>query len=91
LFSVFPSHILSLSYLIMFYSISLPTPRAGQVLGLVGKNGIGKSTALKVLAGKMKPNLGNFTVRYLLRCLLISRSNYHFIRAFWFVWCTEPA
>uniref|UniRef100_A0A6U5IMM8 Uncharacterized protein n=1 Tax=Grammatophora oceanica TaxID=210454 RepID=A0A6U5IMM8_9STRA len=36
----------------------LPTPRPGQVLGLVGTNGIGKSTALKVLAGKMKPNLG---------------------------------
>jgi ATP-binding cassette subfamily E protein 1 len=39
----------------------LPIPRAGQVLGLVGKNGIGKSTALKVLAGKMKPNLGRFS------------------------------
>ena len=39
----------------------LPIPRAGQVLGLVGKNGIGKSTALKVLAGKLKPNLGNFS------------------------------
>eukprot|EP00744_Colponema_vietnamica_P001983 GILI01003196.1.p1 GENE.GILI01003196.1~~GILI01003196.1.p1 ORF type:complete len:603 (-),score=169.83 GILI01003196.1:190-1998(-) len=38
----------------------LPTPRPGQVLGLVGTNGIGKSTALKVLAGKMKPNLGRF-------------------------------
>ncbi|KAI2514030.1 putative Fer4-like domain in RNase L inhibitor [Fragilaria crotonensis] len=36
----------------------LPMPRPGQVLGLVGTNGIGKSTALKVLAGKMKPNLG---------------------------------
>ena len=49
----------------------LPTPRPNQVLGLVGTNGIGKSTALKVinrlvddcqiLAGKLKPNLGNFT------------------------------
>ena len=29
-------------------------PRAGQVLGLVGTNGIGKSTALKILAGKQK-------------------------------------
>lgn len=40
----------------------LPMPRPGQVLGLVGTNGIGKSTALKVLAGKLKPNLGRFTV-----------------------------
>lgn len=38
----------------------LPTPRPGQVLGLVGTNGIGKSTALKILAGKQKPNLGKF-------------------------------
>ncbi|KAG9248017.1 P-loop containing nucleoside triphosphate hydrolase protein [Calycina marina] len=32
----------------------------GQVLGLVGSNGIGKSTALKILSGKLKPNLGRF-------------------------------
>ena len=38
----------------------LPVPRPGQVLGLVGTNGIGKSTALKILAGKLKPNLGRF-------------------------------
>jgi translation initiation factor RLI1 len=38
-------------------------PRPGQVLGLVGTNGIGKSTALKILAGKLKPNLGKFDVR----------------------------
>ena len=38
----------------------LPTPRPGQVLGLVGTNGIGKSTALKILAGKIKPNLGRW-------------------------------
>jgi ATP-binding cassette subfamily E protein 1 len=36
-------------------------PRPGQVLGLVGTNGIGKSTALKILSGKLKPNLGKFT------------------------------
>ncbi|KAF8821524.1 putative ATP-binding cassette sub-family E member 1 [Cardiosporidium cionae] len=39
----------------------LPVPRSGQVLGLVGTNGIGKSTALKILAGKLKPNLGNYS------------------------------
>lgn len=38
----------------------LPLPRPGQVLGLVGTNGIGKSTALKMLAGKLKPNLGRY-------------------------------
>ncbi|SGY13441.1 BQ5605_C010g05864 [Microbotryum silenes-dioicae] len=38
----------------------LPTPRPGQVLGLVGTNGIGKSTALKILSGNLKPNLGRF-------------------------------
>ena len=38
-------------------------PRPGQVLGLVGTNGIGKSTALKILAGKLKPNLGRLDVR----------------------------
>ena len=38
----------------------LPVPRPGEVLGLVGTNGIGKSTALKILANKQTPNLGRF-------------------------------
>jgi len=41
------------------------------VLGLVGTNGIGKSTALKVLAGKLKPNLGRFTVRTKISLFLV--------------------
>jgi len=39
----------------------LPTPRQGEILGLIGTNGTGKSTALKILADKLKPNFGNFT------------------------------
>ncbi|KAJ1725137.1 Fe-S cluster-binding ribosome biosynthesis protein [Coemansia biformis] len=39
----------------------LPMPRPGQVLGLVGANGTGKSTALKILRSNLKPNLGNYT------------------------------
>lgn len=42
----------------------LPTPRPGQVLGLVGTNGIGKSSALKILSGKLKPNLGRYDVSH---------------------------
>ncbi|KAK3704275.1 Fe-S cluster-binding ribosome biosynthesis protein [Vermiconidia calcicola] len=38
----------------------LPLPRPNQILGLVGTNGIGKSTALKILSGKLKPNLGRY-------------------------------
>lgn len=36
----------------------LPAPKRGKVLGLVGKNGVGKSTALSVISGKYKPNFG---------------------------------
>ena len=39
----------------------LPMPRPGQCLGLVGSNGTGKSTALKILASKLKPNLGQYS------------------------------
>jgi len=38
----------------------LPLPQKGRVIGLLGKNGIGKTTALKILSGEMKPNLGNY-------------------------------
>lgn len=38
----------------------LPSPIIGDVLGLIGENGTGKSTVLKVLAGQLKPNLGKY-------------------------------
>jgi ATP-binding cassette subfamily E protein 1 len=41
-----------------FRLFRLPTPKPGQILGLIGVNGIGKSTALKILAGKIRPNIG---------------------------------
>jgi len=43
-----------------FVLYKLPTPRIGNVLGLVGTNGIGKTTALQILTNKIKPNLGEF-------------------------------
>lgn len=36
----------------------LPIPRVSGILGLVGTNGIGKTTALQILTRKIKPNLG---------------------------------
>ena len=44
-----------------FKLFRLPTPSPGTVLGLLGKNGIGKTTTLKVLSGEIKPNLGDHT------------------------------
>ena len=43
-----------------FKLFRLPMPSPGTVLGLLGQNGIGKSTTLKVLSGEIKPNLGDF-------------------------------
>ena len=40
-----------------FQLYNLPTPIPGKVVGLLGRNGIGKSTAVKILAGMLKPNL----------------------------------
>jgi ATP-binding cassette subfamily E protein 1 len=36
----------------------LPSPKRGQVLGLLGPNGTGKTTILRILAGELIPNLG---------------------------------
>jgi len=41
-----------------FILYNLPLPSFDKVVGIIGRNGIGKSTALKILAGVMKPNLG---------------------------------
>jgi ATP-binding cassette, sub-family E, member 1 len=41
-----------------FALYGLPLPKEGSVLGLLGRNGIGKTTAVKLLAGTEKINLG---------------------------------
>jgi ATP-binding cassette subfamily E protein 1 len=41
-----------------FKLFRLPVPRRGTVIGLIGRNGTGKSTALNILAGELTPNFG---------------------------------
>ncbi len=43
-----------------FELFGLPTIKDGSVVGLLGPNGIGKSTIIRILSGELKPNLGNF-------------------------------
>ncbi|MDO5835251.1 MAG: ribosome biogenesis/translation initiation ATPase RLI [Methanobacterium sp.] len=43
-----------------FELFGLPTIKDGSVVGLLGPNGIGKSTIIRILSGELQPNLGNF-------------------------------
>jgi len=43
-----------------FRLYKLPTPKKGEVIGLLGRNGMGKSTVINILSGNLKPNLGKF-------------------------------
>ena len=38
----------------------LPAPKKGEVMGLLGRNGMGKSTIVNILSGNMRPNLGSY-------------------------------
>lgn len=41
-----------------FALYGLPIPAEGKVTGILGQNGIGKSTAISILSGILRPNLG---------------------------------
>ena len=40
----------------------LPAPREEQVIGILGPNGMGKSTAINILSGSLRPNLGEWAI-----------------------------
>jgi len=44
----------------MFKLYRLPIPQKGIITGLIGRNGTGKSTILRILSGETRPNLGRF-------------------------------
>ena len=43
-----------------FRLFRLPSPRQEQIVGILGQNGIGKSTAINLLSGAFRPNLGDW-------------------------------
>jgi len=43
-----------------FRVYGLPVPAEGQVVGILGPNGIGKTTAVRMLSGELVPNLGDW-------------------------------
>lgn len=43
-----------------FRLFRLPVPREGEVVGLLGPNGVGKTTAVNILSNQLVPNLGHW-------------------------------
>src|SRR3989338_1940519 len=44
-----------------FELFSLPIIKPNTIVGVIGRNGIGKSSSLQILTGAVKPNLGNYS------------------------------
>jgi len=46
-----------------FRLFRLPVPKNGVCVGILGQNGIGKTTAIKILSGQLIPNLGDYKAK----------------------------
>jgi ATP-binding cassette subfamily E protein 1 len=46
-----------------FRLFRLPIPKKGSCIGILGPNGIGKTTAIKILSGQIIPNLGDINIK----------------------------
>jgi ATP-binding cassette subfamily E protein 1 len=45
-----------------FRLFRLPAPREKKVVGILGQNGMGKSTAINILSGSLTPNMGDWHI-----------------------------
>ncbi|HLC72872.1 MAG TPA: ribosome biogenesis/translation initiation ATPase RLI [Candidatus Nanoarchaeia archaeon] len=46
-----------------FELYGLPLIKKGEIVGIIGRNGIGKSTSVGILSNTVKPNLGNYALQ----------------------------
>jgi len=46
-----------------FRLFRMPVPKEGKCIGVLGPNGIGKTTAIRILSGQLIPNLGNYEIK----------------------------
>jgi len=53
-----PIHRFGINEFVLF---RLPFPIKNEAVGIVGSNGLGKTTAIRILSGELKPNLGQQT------------------------------
>jgi ATP-binding cassette subfamily E protein 1 len=54
-----PIHRFGINEFVLF---RLPFPMKNEIVGIVGSNGLGKTTAIRILSGELRPNLGKETV-----------------------------
>ncbi len=47
-----------------FRTFSIATPIENKIVGLIGRNGIGKTTNINLISDKIKPNFGDFSRTY---------------------------
>jgi len=47
-----------------FRLYNLPVPQEGKVVGIVGPNGVGKTTAVSILSGNLVPNIGELDSKH---------------------------
>jgi energy-dependent translational throttle protein EttA len=58
----------------LLVSITITTPHICSILGVIGANGVGKSTLLKMIAGKLQPDEGTLEIGETVQCMYVDQN-----------------